>query len=236
MRTSHTTTIWCGSICFITFNRGLCLALLLFTVFPGVPVFGVDLHAVIRDPSGAPVADAVVVAVPENSTAMEINSGTDIVDQIDRQFVPYVKAIVAGTSVSFPNKDNIRHHVYSFSEARRFELPLYSGVPADPVRFDTPGVVILGCNIHDWMIGYIYVSESPWFAVTDSEGRALIRGLPEGRYQARSWHPLMEINEKDTAQAVDLGSTPAAELNWVLKLKPDIRPRRAPVGGVRGYR
>jgi len=157
------------------------------------------------------------------------------VDQVNRQFVPYVKAIAVGTSVSFPNKDNLRHHVYSFSEAKRFELPLYSGVSATPVKFDTPGVVILGCNIHDWMIGYIYVSESPWFAVTDKQGRAMIQGLPEGRYRVRSWHPLMEIDEQTTVQTVNVVTAPDTELNWDLKLKPDIRQRRAPVGGMRGY-
>ena len=194
-----------------------------------------DLHATVRDTTGNPVADAVIVAVPENGLMPEIKPGVDIVDQINRQFVPYVKAVVVGTTVSFPNKDNIRHHVYSFSEAKRFELPLYSGVPAAPVKFDTPGVVILGCNIHDWMIGYIYVSESPWFAVTDKQGRAMIQGLPAGRYRVRSWQPLMEIEDKATVQTVDLVTAPDAELTWDLKLKPDIRPRRAPVGGMRGY-
>ncbi len=73
--------------------------------------------------------------------------------------------------VQFPNKDNIRHHVYSFSAARKFELPLYSGTPAQPVLFDKVGVVKLGCNIHDWMIGYIYVTETPYFGKSNAEGR-----------------------------------------------------------------
>src|SRR5207244_3930054 len=97
--------------------------------------------------------------------------------------------VLVGSPVSFPNRDDVRHHVYSFSPAKRFDLPLYVGTPAKPVVFDTPGVVIIGCNIHDWMVGYIYVSESPYFATTDADGRADLTGLPPGRYTARVWHP-----------------------------------------------
>lgn len=236
MKIYLTATTWSGLHCFTTINCRKRLLLMLLAVIPWPSAFCADLRADVRDPAGAPVADAVIVATPADGSMVEVNPGTDIVDQVDRQFVPYVKAIVVGTSVSFPNKDNIRHHVYSFSAAKRFELPLYSGVPADPVKFDTPGVVILGCNIHDWMIGYIYVSESPWFAVTDTQGRAEIKGLPEGSYNVRSWHPLMKIDEKATVKTVDLGPAPVSEINWVLELKPDIRPRRAPVGGMRDYR
>ena len=236
MKIYPTTITWSGLTCFTVFDRGVRVLLLLLGALPWSAGFGADLHAEIRDSAGNPVADAVVVAIPADGRKMEINPGADIVDQIDRQFVPYVKAVVVGTSVSFPNKDNIRHHAYSFSAAKRFELPLYSGVSAAPVTFDTPGVVILGCNIHDWMIGYIYVSESPWFAVSDAQGRADISDLPAGRYHVRSWHPLMKIDEKATVQDVDLDDETTGSVNWVLKLKPDIRPRRAPVGGMRGYR
>ena len=235
MKISHTATTWSVLNYFTTFNKSLRLLALVGTLYQCPSGFGAELHASVRDADGKPVADAVIVADPENGPMPAIKPGTDIVDQVNREFVPYVKAIALGTSVSFPNKDNIRHHVYSFSEAKRFELPLYSGKHAPPVTFDKPGVVILGCNIHDWMIGYIYVSESPWFAVTDAGGNAQIQGLPAGVYRVRSWHPLMEIDEKATVQSVDLETVPSAALNWELKLKPDIRPRRAPVGGMRGY-
>ena len=88
-------------------------------------------------------------------------SPREVVDQIDKEFVPYVKPVRTGSFVQFPNKDHIRHHVYSFSAPSKFELPLYMGTPAQPVLFDKPGVVKLGCNIHDWMIGYVYVTDSP---------------------------------------------------------------------------
>ena len=101
-----------------------------------------------------------------------------IIDQRDKQFIPYVTALQVGTSVWFANTDKIRHHVYSFSPAKKFELPLYAGVPAEPVVFDRPGFVTLGCNIHDWMIAYVAVLTTPYFAVTHAEGRARLNKSP----------------------------------------------------------
>lgn len=112
-------------------------------------------------------------------------------DQIDKEFVPLVVPVQVGAAVSFPNKDNIRHHVYSFSPAKRFELKLYSGVPAKPVVFDRPGPVTLGCNIHDWMVGYIYVVDTPWFGKTSADGVASFE-LPAGDYVVKVWHPWMK--------------------------------------------
>src|SRR6478736_7443487 len=116
-----------------------------------------EITATVVDDQGKPVADAVVVAVPADGGIRLPTRRDAVVDQVDKEFTPRVNAILVGTPVIFPNHDNVRHHVYSFSPAKRFELPLYAGVPAQPVVFDTAGVVVLGCNIHDWMVGYIYV-------------------------------------------------------------------------------
>jgi len=121
-----------------------------------------EIAARVQDAQGRPVPDAVVVAVPvDGNPRLPARAREEVVDQVDKEFVPRVQAVLVGTPVRFPNNDNVRHQVYSFSPAKRFELPLYAGVPAQPVVFDKPGVVVLGCNIHDWMIGYVYVSESP---------------------------------------------------------------------------
>ena len=97
-----------------------------------------------------------------------------------------------GTAVSFPNNDDIRHHVYSFSEAKKFELPLYKGVPAEPVVFDQAGTVVLGCNIHDWMLAYVYVVDTPWRLVTDEKGAGVLDDLPAGRYRVDVLHPRLK--------------------------------------------
>jgi len=156
--------------------------------------------------------------------------------QETKEFRPFVKAVLVGTPIEFPNRDDVQHHVYSFSPARTFELKAYAGTPADPIVFDKPGVVALGCNIHDWMLAYIYVSESPYFGVTGAEGRVLLAGLPAGRYTVRVWHPRLTESEASTSQAVSVTNNGGVEVAWALKLKRDARIRRAPTGAGSSYR
>lgn len=96
--------------------------------------------------------------------------------------------IQAGSSIIFPNKDSVRHHVYSFSPAKTFELKLYSGVPSTPVVFDKAGTVVLGCNIHDQMLAFVYVVDTPYFAKTDASGKVKIGDVPNGDYLLKVWH------------------------------------------------
>jgi plastocyanin len=192
-----------------------------------------ELRATVHDEQGRAIADAVVVAVPEGPVAPS-RAKLDQIEQIDLEFVPGVKAIQAGTAVSFPNRDKVRHHVYSFSHPKRFELPLYAGTPARPVVFETPGVVTIGCNIHDWMVGYIYVAESPHFAATGADGTALIRGIPVGRYTLRVWHPRLGTSEEATRRQAELGAAQNAQVDWRIPLKPELRVRRAPAAGQGG--
>jgi plastocyanin len=194
-----------------------------------------EVRALVTDAKTKGIPEAVVVAVPEGGVAVAPRSAVEIVDQIDQEFVPYVKPILVGSAVSFPNRDNIRHHVYSFSPAKRFELPLYIGTPAKPVVFDRPGVVTLGCNIHDWMVGHLYVSESPYFGKTDDNGRVTLVNLPAGRYTVRAWHPRMEEAEEATRRPVTLEASAAADLAWSLTIRRDLRVRRS-TSPSRGYR
>jgi plastocyanin len=194
-----------------------------------------EIAATVTDDQGRPVADAVVVAVPtDGSMRLPSRSREAIVDQVDQEFSPKVTVVLVGTPVRFPNHDNIRHQVYSFSPAKRFELPLYAGVPAEAVVFDKPGVVVLGCNIHDWMIGYIYVSESPHFAKTGKDGTALIAELTPRTYSVRVWHPQLEAGEESTRKTVDVTRAGPAAVAWTLKLKRESKVRRAPTSEGRG--
>src|ERR1700674_1744208 len=195
-----------------------------------------EMHAVVRDHKGKVVADAVILAVRVDArSALHARPPKDAVDQVDKQFVPYVKAIFVGSTVRFPNSDNIRHQVYSFSPAKKFELPLYSGTDAPPIVFDKPGVVILGCNIHDWMVGYIYVSETPFFAKTEAAGKATIDDLPPGEYTVRVWHPSMDHGEEATARRVTLNADGPASVEWELSLKPTLRVPRVSGAASGGY-
>jgi plastocyanin len=185
-----------------------------------------DLEVLVKNERGQPVAQAVVVAVPDVAPAKPARPRLEQMEQIDQEFVPRVKAVLVGSAVSFPNHDSVRHHVYSFSPAKRFDLPLYVGTPANPVVFDKAGVVTIGCNIHDWMVGYIYVSESPYYATTDEHGRAKLAGLPPGAYTARVWHPQLAQPEESTRRRADLSEPVLME--WQVPLKPEVRVRRAP--------
>lgn len=189
-----------------------------------------EIAVTVTDQQGKPVADAVVVAVPsDDKVRPPVRPREDAIHQVDKEFMPKVQIVLVGAPVSFPNNDSVRHHVYSFSPAKRFELPLYVGVPARPLVFDKPGVVVLGCNIHDWMVGYIYVSESPYVAKTGADGKAVIADLPPRAYVVRVWHPQLEGAEETTRKNVDASRARRIDIAWTLKLKPEVKVRRAPV-------
>lgn len=193
-----------------------------------------SLSATVKDGKGALVSDAVVYATSHSVAARAKKQA--VIDQQDKQFVPYVTAVQVGTSILFPNKDNIRHHVYSFSPAKKFELPLYAGIPAEPVVFDKEGFVTLGCNIHDWMIAYVAVVPTPYFQITGHDGRAALKDLPAGQYTVEVWQPSLKGSPEKFAQHVDLGGEGAKELIFTLDLKPDFRAKRAPSLSNGGYR
>ena len=195
-----------------------------------------QLHVLIKDQHGKLIADAVVVATPDDpKNALHAKPPADAVDQVDKQFVPYVKPVFVGSKVRFPNSDHIRHQVYSFSPAKKFELPLYAGTDAPPVLFDKPGVVVLGCNIHDWMVGYVYVSETPFFAKTESAGTASIDDLPPGEYTVRVWHPSMERSEETTTRHLTVKADGPTNAEWDLGLKPTFRVPRVSGADSPGY-
>lgn len=167
---------------------------------------------------GAAVSGAVVFV--QTPAPVSARPGTmAVVDQVNKTFVPGVLPIVVGTTVRFPNHDQIRHHVYSFSPTKTFELPLYKGEDAPPVLFDKVGVVKIACNIHDWMSGIILVLPSAHFAVTDAEGKFVLDDLPNGTYTLVAWHALSKLKPEQTAQTVQV---PGAidSVNFTLTLAP----------------
>jgi plastocyanin len=137
--------------------------------------------------TGAAAGDAVVVFYPLDAAPAAARDSA-VIDQINKRFVPRVSVVRTGTAITFPNSDRIRHQVYSFSPAKTFSLKLYAGSPQTAVTFDQPGLVVLGCNIHDNMIAFVGVVDSPYFAKTTDTGTASLN-LPSGRYRLRAWHP-----------------------------------------------
>lgn len=158
---------------------------ILIACFYAGALVAAEVTFIVTDAGGKPVADAVIAMFDGKSPANSANATAKIV-QKNRQFNPKVTVIQTATSVQFPNEDSVRHHVYSFSPAKKFELKLYAGIPTNPIQFDQPGLVTLGCNIHDSMLGYIYVVDTPYFAKTDSNGKAAIKTV-DGLYTYQVW-------------------------------------------------
>ncbi len=163
----------------------LSLGGLLLCALPGLAA-AASWQFQVRSPEGQPLADAVVAVEIKGPT--RTTSARAEIAQRDRRFIPNVLVVQTGTAVSFPNQDSVRHHVYSFSPAKRFDIKLYAGTPAEPIVFDKPGVAPLGCNIHDRMSAFVVVVDTPVFGKTDEQG-LLTLDLPPGEHLLRLWHP-----------------------------------------------
>jgi len=182
----------------------LATALVLAAASCGVQAASVGVF--VSDPSGKPLHGAVVMLEPAAGKLPVAPLAGVRIAQVKRQFAPQVSVVTVGTPVSFPNDDTVRHHVYSFSPVKTFELKLYAGVPNTPVVFDKPGIAVLGCNIHDQMVAWVVVVDTPHFARSAASGRARIEGVPAGNYQLRVWHPGLAEGSPPTSSAVSVGS------------------------------
>ncbi len=209
-----------------------CALLLASLALPARAEGGV--HVGVKDAKGQPVADAVVSLVPLGTAPILAPSPEPVViAQSGQEFEPYVTALVVGSRVSFPNRDSVKHQVYSTSKIMPFEIPLYGPGAAQTVLFDKPGIIALGCNIHDWMSAYIVVLATPYFQKTPAAGTATFTTLPPGRYRLDVWHPRLA---NDTQREVIIASSDPAMQSIAVVLKPDRRIRRAPDGAGGGYK
>lgn len=162
-----------------------------------------DLSVDVRDTRGTALADVVVYAEPASGTPPAVRAGTRAtIDQVAKEFTPRVSVVQAGTEIFFPNSDNIRHSIYSFSSPKTFTTKLYSGREAPPVLFDKTGLVVLGCNIHDQMVAFIRVVDTPWAEKTAADGTATLKSIPAGKLRVSVWHPYAKSKDQTTTQDV----------------------------------
>ncbi|MEK7747325.1 MAG: methylamine utilization protein, partial [Elusimicrobiota bacterium] len=184
----------------------------------------VPIEVSVGDLEGKPLKDAVVFAYEVKGSTFASPEAPAIMDQVNLEFEPRLLAVQAGTKVQFPNKDNVHHHLYSLSSAKAFELPLYKGEPSAPVLFEKPGVVKLGCNIHDWMSALILVLPNPYFARTDAAGKALLE-VPDASLELAVFHerqrdPLDSTRKKPSVEKE------GTRASWKLALKPERKKKR----------
>lgn len=179
-----------------------------------------DVQVQVQDASGRPLADAVVFLESEQARRQVRPVAGLEMAQNHKQFVPQVLIVPVGSEVRFPNHDTVRHHVYSFSPAKKFELKLYAGTPAQPVRFEQSGVVVLGCNIHDQMVGWVLVLDTPYYAQTSASGQAALSAVPAGRYRLRTWHARLPAGAPVPEQALEVSASGATALVRLAELAP----------------
>ncbi|MBI5767992.1 MAG: hypothetical protein HZA93_09360 [Verrucomicrobia bacterium] len=210
-------------------------ALAFLTALAAPPLAAGDVLVTVKDARGASVADAVVSLVPLDAPATGLTppAAPVVVAQDGQEFDPYVTAVVVGTRVNFPNRDKIRHQVYSLSKTKPFEIPLYGPGTEQSVTFDKAGVVALGCNIHDWMSAYIVVLATPHYRKTPADGLARIDGPPPGRYRLDVWHPRLAA---ETTREVTIAPGDPSPQTISVTLKADKRIRRAPDSAGGGYK
>ena len=203
--------------------RGL---ILLAMLIPAAPAAAGELVVTVRAAGGAPVPNAVVMLYPGGRPAPLAAARSFQIAQRDLQFSPFVLVVPAGSQVAFPNFDNVRHHVYSFSPVRRFELRLFAREQSRSVLFERPGIVPIGCNIHDGMIAFVAVADTGLAARTDRAGRVVFADAPAGPTVARVWHPWLRApgNRIDYRWSVPRTGRQAQVVDVTLRAPP--RPGR----------
>lgn len=185
-----------------------------------------SLSVKVTDASGQAVKDAIVYLQPKNAMKVSETSAIEI-EQKNKLFNPFISVIPTGTTATFPNHDGIGHHVYSFSETKTFELPLSEEELSQEILFDKPGVVTIGCNIHDWMVAYIYIVDTPYFAKTNSTGLANLEKVTPGEYELHIWHPGSIIN-KDSVSSITIAQDQVTQETFTLDIRPDYFWKPAP--------
>ena len=202
--------------------------LILLFIFDPIKAIAETLNITIKDEQQKEVEYAVAYAIPTDKKQLKKlkaqyakNPKTITIDQRDKTFKPALSVLQMGTTIHFMNHDPVKHHVYSFSQAKSFEIPLYSGKPPKEIILESPGVVVLGCNIHDWMLAHILVTETPFFAISDHRGHIVLNDLPAGEYRLSLWHP--QQKEKTTLDTIIQQPSKQQNLSFQITLKANWR-------------
>jgi len=206
-------------------RRLACLAAFAVCAVQGVEAQSASLSVLVSNREGQPVEEVVVYAVAvglESADAVTTAAEPLVMNQQNEQFEPHILVAQLGSTVSFPNSDSVSHHVYSFSAPKQFELPLYQGMGHPPVTFDEPGIVDVGCNIHDHMEAHIVIVDTPYFATTGADGQVMLSDLPDGAYAVQVYSPRLRTVDHPAPQHTTLAGSGDTVLR--IQLEGRLRP------------
>jgi plastocyanin len=196
--------------------------LVIIAALAGTSAAAATLGVDVTDAQGKPAPNSVVTLVPDSGQTLASHvPERSIIDQRHEMFIPLVVVVRKGGEVVFTNNDTTMHQVYSFSPIKQFQFEIDQGQVSKPVVFDKAGVAAIGCNIHDSMVAFAFVSDAPWAVVTDAKGHAELRDVPDGTYRASAWHPQMPPGRQSQSVTVKIGGGEAAlALTIPVSIKP----------------
>ncbi len=173
-----------------------------------------EFEVTVLDRHGEPVPDVAVYIQSNGDDELRAAAALAVMQQLDYQFDPELLVVQTGTRVQFPNHDVVAHHVYSFSKPNNFVLPMFKGGMRPQVEFDHAGVVTVGCNLHDHMVGYILVVDSDVFGKTDHDGKVHLETDNPHGLTVNIWNPSLKLEIETLSQAVNAGRS--ARLTFLL--------------------
>jgi len=183
------------------------------------------------DTQAMPVDGMVVYLTPDNQKAMPTNYSTLVVTQKNKSFAPYVAVTQKDQSIAFDNQDNITHHIYSVSGGNRFDFKIKAGHSKSTQQLNHAEEIAMGCNIHDWMSGYVLVVDTPYYSQTNDKGFAIINVDLVGRYTLSVWHPQLDVKGYKIEQMITIENNDVdSKRDWQVQLTKDLLPLPEQIG------
>jgi len=202
-------------------TQKLFIKLYLILIFSVTSTMGIEFGIVVIDKKGRSTKGTIVELVGKYKSKAKIIE----IKQEDKEFNALVSIVPLGSTISFFNNDSVKHHVYSVSKGNKFDIPLYSGNRPKKITFTKPGVVKIGCNIHDWMLTFAYISQSKYIALVDENGKVSFSDIPKGKYKLHVWNPKFKNNKKVMIQSITINKNGVKKVKVSL-LKKIRKPRR----------
>ena len=189
------------------------------------PSIALDVTVYLHEKNTLTLDGTIVELIGADSPAQP--GANYVINQVDIAFKPLLSVIPKGTSITLTNNDSFKHQVYSFSKGNQFDIPLYTDVPKQNVVLQNTGIVKLGCNIHDWMIAYIYVNESKFLKEVGSSP-VVFDGVSAGTYEVRVWNPRFRNTKRILKQTLTVVDGKNNEVKFDLALQKTIRMPKKP--------